>query len=295
MGRRINKILNEMIDRKSKVTLNENMKIFKSEPVISKASGPGYWLYISSNSPEGNTYKDETLEFGSKYQLPTSNTNKDVRPFRAKWGFLPPEHTIQYDKHGSRSYVNKETGQFGYGYFIPTNATATYVDAKLNDLKSLVRDYNMQKELESDVETGNLTSKQVGQIQNLTSAIESVIETEMNPETKAKLEQYLDELANSIEQDEVFDFLAKKYEEASKLVKGENDGAVGHKYKITNSMIIMAVDPNAIIAGQKDFWEGRGYQIKPGKESGISIWRPGKNTTAQTSNRCPVATALYRA
>jgi len=254
--------------------LNENIKIFKSSPVIHKKDGTGYWLYMSSENPAGDSFKSEVLDMSKNLGL-----SDNVKFFKEK-GFVPPQHT---NTGGLKAGISPESGQWGYGYFI-TKAKENspgYVEGKLENLKELVRDYNNKKSLEDDVATGKLTLKQVGQIQNLTSAIENSMDKEMNPETKAKLEQYLDELSDSIEQDEVFDFLTKKYEEASKF-KRAND-SIGHKYSITNSMIILAADPDAVIAGQRNFWEGRGYQIKKNKDHGISIWTPKGGKNIQTA------------
>ena len=273
MERRINKILKEMVERKSK-PLNESIKLFKSNPVVNKKEGSGYWIYISSDNPIGGEFKDEVLGMTKELGL-TDN----VKFFKDR-GFVPPQHT---NSGGLKAGVNPETGQWGYGYFITKNKENSpgYVEGKLDNLKELVRDYNNKKSLENDVATGELTLKQVGQIQNLTSAIENTLDKEMNPETKAKLEQYLDDLSNAIEQDEVFDFLTQKYNEASKFERSNK--SAGRDYSITNSMIILAADPGAIIAGQKDFWEGRGYKIKESRSYGISIWSPKAGTTQQTA------------
>lgn len=273
MERKINKTLKEMIERKDKF-LNENIKLFKSNPVINKKEGIGYWLYISSDNPLGGEFKDEVLNMTKELGL-TDN----VKFFKEK-GFVPPQHT---NSGGLKAGVNPETGQWGYGYFITKNKENSpgYVEGKLNNLKELVRDYNNKKGLEEDVATGKLTLKQIGQIQNLVSAIESSMDKDMNPETKAKLEQYLDELSNAIEQDEVFEFLTQKYNEASKFER--TNKSAGIDYSITNSMIILAADPDAIIAGQKDFWEGRGYRIKDNMSYGISIYSPKAGTTKQTA------------
>ena len=108
---------------------------------------------------------------------------------------------------------------------------------------------------------------------------------EMNPETKAKLESYLDELTVAIENDEVFDFLTKRYNEAKHFIRTNRKAGTsseGHDYTVTNTFIILAVEPGAMLAAQKNFWLGRNYQIKPGAV-GITIRRPGAGTTDQTA------------
>lgn len=276
MERKIHKLLREIVGRKNK-TLNEGIKIFKSNPSYHKAEGLGYWLYLSSDNEVGEEYKDETLDMSKELNL------TDASKFFKERGFVPPQHT---NKGGLKAGVNPETGQFGWGYFITKvkENSPGYVEGKLENLKELVRDYNNKKNLEDDIKTGGLSLKQVGQIQNLTSAIEDSIDREMNPETKAKLEKYLDELSESIENDEVFEFLTQKYNEASEFIKRNvSAGTQSHPYSISNSMIILAADPNAILAAQKSFWEGRNYRIKDTYKHGISISIPRTTKTQGTA------------
>jgi len=276
MERRVNKLLKEMIERKNQL-LNENIKVFKSKPTQGK-EGFGYWLYMSSDSPIGSDYKKETIDMSRVLGLSKDNAAK----FFKDRGFVPPQNT---NTKGRKAGINPEDGQFGWGYFITKamESSPGYVEGKLNNLKELVRDYNTKKSLDDDLATGELTIKQVNQIQNLTSAIEKTLDKEMNPETRAKLDKYLDELSNAIEQDEVFDFLTEKYEKANDFRKANK--SAGHDYTISNSMIILAADPNALIAAQRDFWEGRNYRVKAGNEYGIHISYPDTTDTKGTAKK----------
>jgi len=268
MERKVHKLLREMAEKKS-YTLNENVKIFKTPPVRNKKQGEGYWLYVSSDNPSGEIAGQETKDFANKMNF----TKNAIKAKKWKHDFIPPQWAM----------IDKETGQFGWGYFITKvrENMPGAVDKLFSNLKTLVRDYNTSKNLEQDAESGDLTVAQIGQIQNLTSAIEDTLATEMNAETKAKLEKYLDDLSIAIEKDEVFEFLTEKYEEASKF-KATNQSA-GHKYTISNAMIILAAQPNAVLAAQRGFWEGRNYRVKEGSEHGIHISIPRTTKTADTA------------
>jgi len=267
MKRKIHKLLNEMRESKEKSLLSEGAKIFKSKPTANKSGVKGYWLYIASDSTDGNTFKKENTDMSSTLNL-TKTTQKDW-----KKSFVAPVWTKPVE--GSEHY--------GWGYFITTNHPEFYGEKMYSNLKELLRDYNLKKNLSNDAEQGELTLDQVGEIQDLVSAIEGSLAKEMNEETKQKLEAYLDELELAVEQDEVYEFLSKKYEEANKFKNNQEKISNKHIYTITNAMIILAAQPDALIAAQKDFWEGRNYQIKPGFEGGIHIVIPDATETRKTA------------
>jgi hypothetical protein len=270
MERKIHKLLREMVKKKG-LTLNEGIKIFKSKPTLDRKHGSGYWLFMAPDSMEGSTYKDEALSMSSALNLAKSQTSQFVKD---NPGIGRPVH-----------YKDSETGQFGWGYFISgiLEKDPSKIEKRLDWLKSLVRKYNNKKKFEEDIKTGELTLKQVGQIQNLASAIEDA--KEMNPETKAKLELYLDELTSAVENDDVFEFLTKKYSEAKEFISNNvKAGTTNYPYSVTNSFIILAAEPGAVLAAQQDFWTGRNYQIKPGA-AGVSIRRPKAGSTSQTARQ----------
>lgn len=267
MGRKIHKLLREMREAYDSKLLNEGVKIFKSKPVEKKGQR-GYWLYIASDSTDGNQFKKENTEMASALNLTKNkkkNWNKDF--FAPTW-CKPVEGGDHY----------------GWGYFITSNHPEFYGERMFNNLKTLVRDYNIDKNLSDDAQQGQLTYDQVGEIQELVSAIEATKEKEMNEETKRKLEQYLDELELAVEQDEVYEFLSKRYEEADAFRKKQTEiGATTHPYTISNAMIILAAEPDALIAAQEDFWAGRNYQIKPEAKKGIHIYVPDFSETRKTA------------
>ncbi len=271
MERKIHKLLREMAERKTQ-SLNESIKIFKSEPTTDRKHGSGYWLFMAPDATEGSEYKDEALNMASSLNLSKSQVSEFVKE---NPGIGRPIH-----------YKNPETSQFGWGYFISDTVQKdpSIVEKRLDWLKELVRKYNMKKNLEKDVNTGELTLKQVSQIQTLTSAIEEA--QEMNPETKAKLESYLDDLGTAVENDDVFEFLTKKYNEAKEFISNNvKAGTTNYPYSVTNSFIILAADSDAMLAAQRDFWLGRNYQVKPEYSHGVSIRRPGAGSSYQTAKK----------
>jgi len=289
-------VLREMVEAKRPVVLSESIKIFKSKPLENtkitndktgraEIKGPGYWLYISSDSPEGNEFKDEALHMSSILNLSKSK----------KFAFMKENPGVGRLKQ----YKDPTTNQFGWGYYIEDSLTQrdpTLASKRLDWLKGLVRKYNTTKELQDDVETGKMTIDQVNQIQDLVSDIEEA--SVMNPETKAKLEKYLDELTVAVENDEVFEFLANKYSEAKTFINNNMRAGTNNNYPytVTNTFIIRAADPGAVLAAQEKFWKGRGYRVKPGVK-GISIRRPKAGSTEQTAKRLqsnPEAWAAYK-
>lgn len=296
MKKKIN-ILREMIEAKKPKVLSEGIKIFKSKPFDSyriysekkrqyETKGPGYWLYISSDSPEGNTFKDEALHMSSILKL---SKNK-------KFDFIKENPGVAR----LTQFKDENTKQFGWGYYVEdyySEKLPEYDSKRLDWLKGLVRKYNTTKGLEDDIKTGKLTIDQVEQIQELVSEIQDA--SEMNPETKAKLEQYLDELTVAVENDEVFEFLTKKYSEAKDFIRNNiraGSTSEAWPYTVTNAIIIRAADPDAVLAGQEMFWRGRGYRLKQGAR-GISIWLPRTTRTqitAKNLERNPEAFAAYK-
>jgi hypothetical protein len=300
MKNKIN-ILKEMVEAKKPTILSEGIKIFKSkrvengrirdpkDPSKKINKGPGYWIYISSDEPEGNDHRDEAIQMSSILNLSDGK----------KFAFLKENPGVGRPNY----YKNPESGQFGWGYFIDDRVIANnkgLQEKMLGWLQGLVRKYNTEKGLQDDVKTGKLTLDQVEEINDLVSAIEDA--SVMNPETKAKLEQYLDDLTAAIENDEVFEFLTKKYNEAKEFIRNNKRAGTtkeGWDYTVTNTFIIRAADPSSILAAPKEFWTGRGYRIKPGVR-GISIRYPkGKGTgsaeyTSKALARDPEAFKAYK-
>lgn len=289
-------ILRETVESKKPKLINEAIKIFKSKPLDNDKTrdpknpgkyinkGPGYWIYIAPDAVVGNDYKDEALKMSSILSLAADKKASFMKE-------NPGVGRLNY-------YKNPETGQFGWGYFIDgvVEKNPSLQEKMLDWLKGLVRKYNIQNGLEDDVKTGELTIDQVGIIQDLESSIEEA--SVMNPETKAKLEEYLDELTEAVENDEIFEFLTKKYSEAKQFI--HNNVRAGttetHPYTISNTFIIRAADPQAILAAQKGFWTGRGYKVKEGA-SGISIRFPrnsGTRGTAKAIQKSPEAFDSYK-
>lgn len=269
MNRKIDRVLTEMVNKK-KSLLNESIKIFKTDEVSDRKRGKGYWIYASSDSSDPDVYSYENKNFFHEMKL-------DVDRY-SEW--KSERGTMQRPEHVK---TNVGQGQWGWGYFVMKNRSPEEIKKYISNLREITREYNMKKNLEQDKASGELTVKQIKQIQNLTGEIKDSIIREMNEETKAKLEAYLDELALAVENDEVFDFLTEKYQEASDFVS--KNKAAGHNYTISNSMIILAADPNASIAGQFAFWAGRNYAIKPQYEHGITIYIPNATNTKKTAEK----------
>jgi hypothetical protein len=151
-----------------------------------------------------------------------------------------------------------KTGKFGWGYYIPTDMSQEKALEYFENLKSLVRDYNVQKKLQDDAETHSLSFNQIRLLNDMVEAIESAEVATTNTVFKNNLDKYLTELEDAVEADEVFEFLIKTYEQAKQFQKRNT----AWNYSILNSLIITKSDPLATLSGPEAYWAGRNYRVK---------------------------------
>ena len=236
--------------------LNENVKIRKTKTI-----NGGYYIIITSDLPGGLGVK-ETAMMGKILKL-----TKD-----AVW-----PHTFEKPKY----FKDISTGIFGWGYFVGPNVSEEKSQESLNNLKTLVSNFNTEKKLAPDTEVGGITLNQLEQIGQITQAVEGAIEATENTEIKNNLDQYLDDLQNAVENDDVFEFLIQNFEKAKTFQKRNS----GWKYSILNSLIITIAQPLAQYAGPRDYWLGRNYQIKPEfVKNGVLILKPKKGVGGKGSD-----------
>jgi len=228
--------------------LNENVKIRKTKTI-----NGGYYIIVTSDLPGGLGIK-ETAMMGKVLKL-----TKD-----AVW-----PHTFEKPKY----FKDSSSGMFGWGYFIGPNTPEEKSQESLNNLKTLVSNFNTEKKLAPDTEVGGITLNQLEQIGQITQAVEQAADATENIEIKNNLDKYLDDLQNAVENDDVFEFLIENFEKAKTFQKRNS----GWKYSILNSLIITIAQPLAQYAGPKDYWLGRNYQIKPEfVKNGVLILKPKK-------------------
>jgi hypothetical protein len=226
--------------------LNENIKVKRTQPL-----GGGYWIILTSDL-QGEVGSKETAMMGKILKM----TKADV------W-----ERQFQKPTY----FKDRSTGVFGWGYFIGPNTTDVKSQEYLSNLKGLVRDFNVEKQLEADTEVEGITLNQMEQITQIVQRVEQAAEETANQEVKNNLEKYLDDLQKSVENDEVFEFLIENFEKAKTFQKRNS----GWKYSILNALIVITGDPTAEYAGPRVYWDSRNYQIKPELDKkGIFIFKP---------------------
>ena len=229
--------------------LNENVKVRKTKTI-----NGGYYIIVTSDL-SGSLGIKEAAMMGKVLKL-----TKD-----AVW-----PHTFEKPKY----FKDSSTGMFGWGYFIGPNTPEEKSQESLNNLKTLVNNFNTEKKLAPDTEVEGVTLNQLEQIGQITQAVEQAAEATGNIEIKNNLDKYLDDLQNAVENDDVFDFLIENFEKAKTFQKRNS----GWKYSILNSLIITIAQPLAQYAGPKPYWEGRNYQIKPEFiKNGVLILKPKKS------------------
>ena len=250
-----NNIKTLLENKKSKITLknfllNENIKIRRTKPLAG-----GYWILITSDL-SGQLGSKETAMMGAILKL----RKTDVWP-----------HEFEKPKH----FSDKSTGIFGWGYFIGPNVTEEKSQISLNNLKTLISNYNAEKKLQPDTEVAGVTLGQLEQIGQIVQAIEQVAQETENIEAKSNLDKYLDDLQNAVENDDVFEFLIDNFEKAKVFQKRNS----GWKYSILNALLITISDPTANYAGPPRYWEGRNYRIKNDfLKKGVFILKPKTGT-----------------
>lgn len=243
----------EMLDKKLREafakenTLNEDIKIRRTPP-----QNRGYYIIMTSDKGDSG----ESAGMGFKLNMTDKTKHNWNKPFKIPTYFK-----------------DFKTGKFGWGYYIPTDMPHETALEYLENLKTLVRDYNIAKKLDVDAETNELTFNQIQLLNDIVEALDNAIAKTENPVANANLEKYFIELENAVESDEVFDFLIKTYEQA----KGFQQRNVAWTYSILNSLIITKCDPSATLSGPDVYWSGRNYRIKEEfKEKPIIISMPIK-------------------
>jgi hypothetical protein len=249
--RRIHEILSEKLKRAQ--GLGESVKLRRSE-----ANRYGYFVFITSDNPNPNEASKEAAKMANVLNLTKGKAGQWVKPYNA------PKY-----------FKDRQTGRFGWGYLITPNMDQEKINTLISHLKELVADYNKSENLEADLETQGMSENEIQRIQNIVQAVEAVEENTQNEAVKANLDRYLTELEDAVENDEVYDFLIKTYEN----VKNFQNQNTAWKYSFLNSLTITYGDPEAILAGPKQYWEERNYKIKDefiGK--GIMITKMGKKS-----------------
>lgn len=232
--RRIHEILSEKLKRAQ--GLSESVKLRRSE-----ANRYGYFVFMTSDNPNPNEAAKEAAKMGSTLNLTKGKAGQWRKPYNA------PKY-----------FKDRQTGRFGWGYLINPGMDQAQIDTLISHLKELIADYNKAESLEVDLETQGMSENQIQRIQNMVQAVESTEENTQNEVVKANLDRYLTELEEAVENDEVYDFLIKTYEN----VKNFQNQNSAWKYSFLNSLIITYGDPEAILAGPKQYWEERNYKIK---------------------------------
>lgn len=221
---------------------------------------------------------------GQYYIMITSDLEGDARNREA--AYMSALVSLKKDKYWPYdferpAYHLDKSGAFGWGYLINDTMPPEQTEQLLSNLKFLVAEYNKKKNIAEDAETAGLSFDQIEELMKLTDseAIKAAAEQTQNPKFKNNLENYLIELGNAIEKDEVFEFLIENFEKAKNFQKRNS----GYKYSILNSLIVTAADPTAMFAGPEYYWQGRNYQIKSEfKGKGIYIIKPsGRSDMAQ--------------
>lgn len=247
--------IHELLAKKKKKVqgFQEAVKLKSSEP-----NKYGYFVIITSDNPDPNEASKEAAQMASILNLTKSKAAAWNKPFN------PPKY-----------WKDNKSGRFGWGYLITPTMDDTQRNTLINNLKELVADFNKAQELEADLETQGLTESQIETIQQIVQQVETAEESTLNERVKANLDKYLDDLAEAVESDEVYDFLIKTYQNVNNF----QNRNTAWKYSFLNSLTITYGDPDAILAGPKQYWEERNYRIKEefvGK--GIMITKMGRKS-----------------
>jgi hypothetical protein len=247
--------LNFHIVKAKNKTIKEDIGIFRTTPTVK-----GYYLLLSSDLT-GEKGAKETAKIGALLKV----TSKTV-----------------YDKSIPKPsrFMDNQTGQFGWGYFLPVNATQEKTDEILNNLRELKKEYYKAAKMEPSEDTGNLSLNDikelksvVNNVQALEKQVEDAVENTDNSVVKSRLEKYFTDLQKAIEEDSLFTFLIDNYEKAKKFK--DNSNRLGWKYSLLNSFLITVGDPDVIMAGPKKYWNDEGQKVKPEFENnGIVILKP---------------------
>lgn len=258
--------LNFHIIKKKSKSLSEDVSIFRTNPTPT-----GYYLLLSSDL-RGDDGAKETAIMGKLLKV-TKGTVYDK--------------SVPMPKY----FKDFQTGQFGWGYFLPMNATEEKTNEILNNLKELKKEYYKAKKMEPEEDTGNLSLNDVKElrsvvnnVQQLENALEDAADNTQNSEMKNRLEKYFSDLQKAIEDDSIFLFLIDNYEKAKKFQTRNT----AWRYSLLNSLVITVADPTATLAGPKDYWDGIGYKIKDEfSKNGIKIVKP--KSSLQTKGRSDIA------
>jgi hypothetical protein len=257
--------LNFHIVKSKDKKLSEDVSIFRTTPTVN-----GYYLLLSSDL-RGEDGTKETAVMGNLLKVTSKQTYDKTIP--------KPTY-----------FKDNQTGQFGWGYFLPMNATEEKTNQILNNLRELKKEYYKAKKMEPAEDTGNLSLNDVKElrsvvnnVQELEKAIENAADNTENSEIKNRLEQYFQDLQRAIEDDTIFLFLIDNYERAKKFQTRNT----AWNYSLLNSLIITVADPTASLAGPKDYWEGVGYKIKDEfTKNGIVITKP--KSSLQTKGKSDI-------
>lgn len=247
--------LNFQIIKSTNKNLKEDIAIFRTPP-----SRNGYYLLLSSDL-SGEQGTKETARIGALLKVTKSTV---------------------YDKSIPKPsrFVDNQTGQFGWGYFLPMDSTQEKTDEILKNLRDLKKEYYKAMKMEPEEDTGNLSLNDIKElrsvvdnVQTLENQIEDAIDNTDNSIVKNRLEKYFSDLQAAIEEDSLFTFLIDNYEKAKKFQ--DNSKRLGWDYSILNSMLITVGDPDVIMAGPKNYWSDEGQKVKKEFENnGIFILKP---------------------
>ena len=257
--------LNFKIVKVKDKTIKEDIGIFRTNPTPT-----GYYLLLSSDL-RGEDGAKESAIMGKLLKV-TKGSNYD--------------HSVPMPKY----FKDFQTGQFGWGYFLPMNADEEKTNQILNNLRELKKEYYKAKKMEPEEDTGNLSLNDikelrsiVNNVQELGNAVENAADNTENSEMKNRLEKYFSDLQKAIEDDTIFLFLIDNYEKAKKFQTRNT----AWKYSLINSLIITISDPTATLAGPKDYWSGIGYKIKDEfVKNGIVITKP--KSSLQTKGKSDI-------
>ncbi len=256
--------LNFSIKKAKSQKMNEDVGVFRTTPTVN-----GYYLVLSSDL-RGDAGAKETSLMGHLLKV----TSKTV-----------------YDKTIPKPtyFKDNQTGQFGWGYFLPMNATDEKTNTILSNLRELKKEYYKAKKMEPEEDTGDLSLNDIKELRSINvkelgDAIENAADSTENSEMKNRLDQYFADLQKAIEDDTIFLFLIDNYEKAKKFQTRNT----AWKYSLLNSLIITVADPTASLAGPKDYWDGIGYKVKDEyAKNGIVITKP--KSSLQTKGKSDVA------
>jgi hypothetical protein len=247
--------LNFRIVKVKDKVIKEDIGIFRTDPTRN-----GYYLLLSSDL-SGEQGQKESARIGALLKVTKSTV---------------------YDKSIPKPsrFMDNQTGQFGWGYFLPMDATDEKTNEILNNLRELKKEYYKAMKMEPQEDTGNLSLNDVKElrsvvnnVQALEKQVEDAVENTDNSQVKNRLEQYFTELQKAIEEDSLFTFLIDNYEKAKKFQ--DNSKRLGWNYSLLNSMLITVGDPDVIMAGPKKYWSDEGQKVKNEFENnGIVILKP---------------------